>query len=296
MIIHIYAKFIYFTFIFLIRSAYKRPNSTTFSAQKHNNMAKLSNLANKVFNILVGIVSKKVRNDYTMMINYEECNLLIRPFTFSDIVMASGLGEPYVKTILDKEVRNDDVVVDIGANMGIYTIPLAKRTSKVIAFEPHPKSAEMLEKSMRLNQLRNVVLIKKPVGDSKKKVLFDLRLDPVHSRIDITETFEPGTALATEKVETESIDLDTALAMESKINWLLIDVNGFELNLLNGARNILRRHSPRIIIEPKYYNVDKVNEILIKEGYTTTNIWSIYYYAVKNNNLNMSKPARLDKR
>jgi FkbM family methyltransferase len=287
MLIDIYAKFIYFTFIFLIRSAYKRPNATTFSVQKHNNMAKLSNLAYKVFNILVGIVSKKIRNDYTMIVNYEGCNLLIRPFTFSDIVMASGLGEPYVKTILDKEVKSDDVVVDIGANMGIYTIPLAKRTSKVIAFEPHPKSAEMLEKSMRLNQLRNVVLIKKPVGDSKKKVSFDLTLGPVHSGIDITETFEPGTALATEKVdtniETESIDLDTALAMESKINWLLIDVNGFELNLLNGARNILRRHSPRIIIEPKYYNVDKVNEILRKEGYTTTNIWSIFYYAVKNN-------------
>ena len=40
-------------------------------------------------------------------------------------------------------------------------------------------------------------------------------------------------------IEIETIDLDTALIMENKIDWLLIDVEGFEVNVLNGARNLL---------------------------------------------------------
>jgi len=75
--------------------------------------------------------------------------------------MVSGLWEIYVKSVLYKEVKNDDTIVDVGANIGVYAIPLAKRVSKVIAVEPHPKTSEMLEKSIELNQLPNIVLIKK---------------------------------------------------------------------------------------------------------------------------------------
>jgi hypothetical protein len=49
--------------------------------------------------------------------------------------MVSGLWEIYVKPILDKELKSSDVIVDVSANIGVYTIPLARRTSKVIAFE-----------------------------------------------------------------------------------------------------------------------------------------------------------------
>jgi hypothetical protein len=84
-------------------------------------------------------------------------------------------------------------------------------------------------------------------------------------------------------IEIETIDLDTALIMENKIDWLLIDVEGFEVNVLNGAINILRKYSPKIIIEVFHHNIDKVNEILRNEGYSITHLFDIYYYAVKNN-------------
>jgi 16S rRNA G527 N7-methylase RsmG len=104
-----------------------------------------------------------------MSVNYEGCKILIRPFIFSEIVMVSGLWEIYVKSVLYKEVKNDDAIVDVGANIGVYAIPLAKRVSKVIAIEPHAKTSEMLEKSIELNQLHNIVLVKKMIGESKKK-------------------------------------------------------------------------------------------------------------------------------
>lgn len=82
-------------------------------------------------------------------------------------------------------------------------------------------------------------------------------------------------------IETESIDLDTALSMEYRVDWLIIDVESFEVSALNGARKTLKKHSPKIIIEVHQHNFDKVNEILTNEKYTVTRLYDVYYYAVK---------------
>jgi FkbM family methyltransferase len=279
MLVEAYAKLIYVVFTVLVRLAYKQPKeikTITFSARKHNTLIKLSKIAEKIFNLLVWIVGKKTRDNYTMSVDYEGAKLLIRPFVFSEIIMVSGRWEPFVKQILDKEAKDDDVMVDVGANIGIYAIPYAKKLNTVIAFEPHPTSSEMLEKSIDLNHLHNVELIKRPVGDSKKKVSFDLTTAPGHAGINI-KSHEVESVL-----EIETIELDTVLSREKRIDWLLIDVNGFEVSVLNGARTILQIHSPKIIIELRLYNIDKVKEILTSEGYLFTNIYDNYYYATKN--------------
>lgn len=277
--IDVYAKLIYLLFTFLLKYIYKQPETTTsFSTDKHKQMVKLSKTAVKVFDLLVRVIGKKTKYCYIMSVDYEGCKLLIRPFIFSEIVMVSGLWEIYVKSILDKEVKNNDIIVDVGANIGVYAIPLAKRVNKVIAFEPHPKTSEMLEKSIELNHLHNIALVKKIIGDSKKKVLYGISAVPMESGI--TTTSNKG---LDSTIELESIDLDTALIMENKIDWLLIDVEGFEINVLNGARSILRKHSPKIIMEVFHHNVDTVNEVLRNEGYLISPLFDIYYYAVKNN-------------
>ena len=280
LLIDTYAKLIYLIFIFLLRHAYKQPQTTSFSSDKHQKMIKLSKLAVKVFDLLVRVIGKKRKYCYTMPIDYEGCKLLIRPFIFSEIVMVSGLWEIYIKSVLDKQVKSNDTIVDVGANIGVYAIPIAKRVNKVIAFEPHPKTSEMLEKSIELNQLHNITLVKKLIGDLKKKVLYGLSAVPMESGI-ITRPHKDLNFT----IEIESIDLDTVLLMENKIDWLLIDVEGFEVNVLNGARSILRKYSPKIIIEVFHHNFDIVKEILTDEGYSITQLYDIYYYAVKNNNL-----------
>jgi FkbM family methyltransferase len=238
-------------------------------------MIKLSNSVNKIFNLIVKVVDDKTKYNYTMLVDYEGSKLLIRPFILSEILMTSGPWEPYVKAILDKEVKNDDVIVDVGAHIGVYTIPLAKRATKVIAFEPHPKTSEMLDKSIKLNQLHNVMLIKKSVGNLKGKTLYSLSTVPMLSGITIP------VGLVHSTIETQSIDLDTALAMESRVDWLIIDVESFEVNVLNGARYILRKYSPKIIIEIAPDNVYKVKEILKNEEYSITPLYNFYYYCYK---------------
>lgn len=275
-IIDVYARLTSSLFIFLIRSTYRQPSSTSFSAEKHNKMIKLKDIADKAFNLMAAVVGEKTKYNYAMPFNYEGCKLLIRPFIFSEVIMVSGLWEPYVKAVLDKEVRKSHTIVDVGASIGAYALPLAKKVNRVIAFEPHPKTSELLKKSIRSNQLKNIVLIEKAVGESAKKVLFGLSNVPMESGIISRPTTD-----ADSNVEIESIDLDTALATENRVDWLLIDAEGSEANVLKGASKILYRYSPKIIIEIFRENVDLVRKILTDEGYSVIQLHDIYYYAAK---------------
>jgi FkbM family methyltransferase len=278
--IRIYALVVYFIFIFLLRSVYrKQPTTVPFSAQRHTKMAKLYFYADGVFNLVTRIVGRKNKYNYTMTVNYEGSKLLIRPFSnLLEIIMVSPAFEPYVKAILYKGLKSNDVVIDIGANIGVYVIPLAKKVGQVIAFEPHPKSFEMLEKSVELNQLHNVVVINKSVSDSKNhEVLLDISDGPTYSKVIPTDFLGKVTTYT----KTESIDLDTALAGKDRVDWLLIDVEGHEINVLKGARNILQRYSPKIIAEISVNKFDKVSEILSNHGYSIT---TLYGHTLNNDN------------
>jgi FkbM family methyltransferase len=237
-------------------------------------MVNLSILASHVFRILVVFINKKTRHNYTISVDYQGCKILIRPFMFSEILLVSGLWEPYVRSTLE-QATEDDVIVEVGANIGIYAVPLAKKVRKVIAFEPHPKTAEILERTIKLNSLNNLVLVKRPVADSKRNVLFGLAASPMDSGIN-----------ASKKIETiiniEGIDLDAALIRENRVDWLLIDVEGFEVDVLKGASNILQKYHPKIIIEIASYNLKSVNMILTAEGYLLKSLFRNYYFAFKN--------------
>jgi len=210
MFIKLYAKFLFHVFAFLIKSSYKFPTSKEFKSNIHTKMIRLSYLAEALFNALTFPITHDTRYSFTMPVKYEKFIIIIRPFIFSEIIMVSGLWEPYVKIILEREIEDNDVVVDIGANIGIYAIPLAKRVNKVIAFEPHPKTSEMLEKSIKLNKLNNIILFKKAVSNSKGKVLFNLSQRPMESGITVSNKSD-------NTIEIESIDLDTILCNEKKI-------------------------------------------------------------------------------
>jgi FkbM family methyltransferase len=271
LIVKLYAKLLFYIFTFLIKITYRSPKTaTTFQPDTHTKMIRLSYLAENLFRILTVFVSKKTRYSFTMPIKYENSTILIRPYIFSEIIMVSGLWEPYVKSIVDKDIGDNDVVIDIGANIGIYAIPLAKRVKKVIAVEPHPKTFEMLEKSIQLNNLKNIILIKKAISDSGKKILFNLSIRPMESGIASSNKTDST-------IEVDSIDLDSMLSAENKVNWLIIDVEGLEVCVLIGAKNLLRKFHPKIIIEVQNY--DKVKEILINEGYSIEHLSYKYYYA-----------------
>src|SRR5207245_2930011 len=94
----------------------------------------------------------------------------------------TGVWEKDVTAYLMKLIESGMVVVDIGANVGYYTLLAAEKVGshgKVLAFEPEPSRYALLEKNVRANDLKNVIPVQKAV--SNKTGAARLYLDPRHN-------------------------------------------------------------------------------------------------------------------
>jgi FkbM family methyltransferase len=178
--------------------------------------------------------------------------------------------------------KQEDNFVDIGAHIGRYTIMAAKRigdSGRVIAIEAHPETFELLNKNIKLNGLHNVMTINTVVTSQKGKV--KLYLPGQANGFTVYNTIMINRANPTENfLEVEANTLDNILNENNiqRVNYLKIDVEGAELEVLKGAANtlslnkdltllmevhgdanynpvldILREYNFQIIYENKYY-------------------------------------------
>jgi FkbM family methyltransferase len=177
-------------------------------------------------------------------------NGLSRTINGTDRILISprfrGVTETYETEVwnhLMAQVQPGNLVVDIGAFIGFYTIALAKRvgsSGKVIAFEPDPINFATLKTHVELNRVSDrVELIQAAVGDEDGFVPFQTgRASESH----ISQV--PGND--TQMIR--CVRLDTIFP-NRKLDILKIDVEGYEEEVLKGALNLLQdnRRSPRAI-------------------------------------------------
>src|SRR5215211_1757488 len=130
--------------------------------------------------------------------------------------------------------KEGDVVVDIGANIGRYTIISSKRVGangKVVAIEAHPGNFEMLKSNIKLNQLTNVTPLNYAAYSKETKI--KLYVPDEESGNTIYNTLISDRATNEEKfVEVNANTLDYLLhskgIRQEQINWIKIDVEGAE--------------------------------------------------------------------
>ena len=163
--------------------------------------------------------------------------------------------------------KEGDIVVDIGAHIGLYTIISSKRVGangKVVAIEAHPGNFEMLNSNIKLNKLNNVIPLNYAVYSKETKV--KLYLPSGESGFTKYNTIMPNWINTREKfVEVNANTLDYLLQLneirQEEVNWIKIDVEGAEFEVLKGATNVLSKskdiailmelHGPPHIYRPK---------------------------------------------
>ena len=134
--------------------------------------------------------------------------------------------------------KQGDIVVDIGAAFGFYTIISSKRVGtngKVLAIEAHPSNFEMLNRNIKLNQLTNVIPLNYAVYSKETKLKLYNNYSIMHERIG---------ERTTKFVEANANTLDYILQQQQQVihvNWIKIDVEGAELEVLKGAQNVLSK-------------------------------------------------------
>ncbi len=145
--------------------------------------------------------------------------------------------------------------VEIGANMGSHTVPLARLLAesgrRLLAVEPQPVVFQNMCANVALNRLLNVHTENAACADSQGWLSFDTP--------DYTATgnfggisMQAGTAAASGTPGSQrvrSVPLDELLDTTWNPGFIKIDVEGFEQQVLEGARNTIARHRPYIYLE-----------------------------------------------
>ncbi|MFZ4083413.1 MAG: FkbM family methyltransferase [Pirellula sp.] len=192
-------------------------------------------------------ISVKMKDGFAM-------HLDLRDWVDSHL-FAKGEHEPDVGTIIKKVLRPGDHFLDVGANIGYFTI-LASRivgvNGRVTSFEPSKSIFARLSRNVALNKLENVDLHNSAVSDAAGNVL--LHLGPTsQSGITSLRPLEESSGSTARTQMIEAITLDSLFTNSTKRPRLLkIDVEGAELRVLKGMKNILDgnpREKPFIIFE-----------------------------------------------
>jgi FkbM family methyltransferase len=144
--------------------------------------------------------------------------------------------------VLRTLLQPSETFVDCGANVGLWTVVAAARVGRagrVYAFEPNPGTRSKLTRNVQESQLDNVTIVPAAVGDQTSTVL--LKCETAHN-ISRVVTEEAGA------IEVPIVTLDSQLNGR-KVHGCKIDVEGFELNVLQGARRLLTECRPWLVVE-----------------------------------------------
>lgn len=161
------------------------------------------------------------------------------------LVIRLGLWERAERRFIRKAVRLGDVVVDVGANVGQYTMEFSSLVGdegKVFAFEPAPDNFCLLQMAIEANNCSNTVVHELAVMDDSGWV--DLMVSELnHGDHRIFETREKRKGL-----RVRSTSLDELLAGEPRIDFVKVDVQGAEALVLRGMRQLIRPHADLTIL------------------------------------------------
>ncbi len=176
------------------------------------------------------------------------------------------------------EYSNASIVLDIGANVGLYTVLSSASPSveRVIAFEPEEHAYNELKENIFMNGLSAFVEpLFKLVSDVNQKQRFG-----VHSALSgingVLNSSIHDKALFQEIRKIDSITLDSYLSYKDTVLALKIDVEGHELQVLRGAVKLLKQNPTLIQIE--HYVGNEIDELLSSMGYNKIHSAGHDYY------------------
>jgi FkbM family methyltransferase len=162
-----------------------------------------------------------------------------------DVVLRSmvffGAFETKEAKLFFAALTHGAVVIDVGANIGLYAVPSAKRGARVHALEPDPRTRSILESNIQLNQTE-VTTYGMAAGEHRSTG--ELQHDALNGG-HITLTTGQGGSAGSIPI----VPLDELFSGLNRLDAIKVDIEGHELAALKGARSLISRHKPRIMIE-----------------------------------------------
>ena len=200
-------------------------------------------------------------------------------------------------SIMSKFIKKDDFVFDIGANIGAFTIPFAKKVQKngkVFTFEPQPNVHNLLKNNVKLNNLDNVELFQKGIGIKNEIIKID-EMDFSSSGnfggFTLSSKYSNSNCgvINKKKKSVEILKIDDEFLHLKKCNFMKIDVELMEMEVLKGAKKFIKKNKPFLWIENHWNFPNQINKYLFEIGYnpywSVTRVYNPSNYFINENNI-----------
>ncbi len=193
----------------------------------------------------------------------------------------AGCFEPYVTRAIENLCREGMTVLDIGANVGCHTLRLAKLvgpSGKVIAFEPAPGALSKLRRNVELNDFRNIVIEPLALSNENREnqeVTLSCSWPISSAGIDASRLHPLHHGYMT-RVTVDFVTLDHYVESQgiTTIDLIKLDVDGYELRVIQGGANTLRACKPIILMELQPWGLAEIGDnaedlvsLLLELGY-----------------------------
>ncbi len=169
-------------------------------------------------------------------------------------------------------------ILEVGANIGYYALletRLAGPSGKLYAIEPAPHNFESLKKNLELNGVKNAYLHQAAFGEKRDKAVFY-----VYDRSNLSSFIKrEDMGMKVEEVEVDILTLDDFLLNKDVVDFIRMDVEGYEREILRGGEKALSGDK-----KPKYFFIEVHSELLHKKNSSGREIFEFlgkYGYEVK---------------
>jgi FkbM family methyltransferase len=191
----------------------------------------------------------------------------------------NGVYEPETIELILEKMPLHGTFLDIGANIGAICLPVCKRRTDIntIAIEASPKVYSYLKKNIQGNTIENCIIINKAVSDKDGQMVSFFSPDDLYGKGSMAAVF------TNDSEEIETITIDTLLSNNTigTVDFIKIDVEGFEYFAFKGAQKLLNAtNAPDILFEfvdwaeelTKTCKPGDAQKLLFKYGYY---LWQI---------------------
>jgi FkbM family methyltransferase len=190
--------------------------------------------------------------------------------------------EPHMVQLYRALVCKHDVVADIGANIGLTALLFSSLASKVFAFEPSPSTYKILETNLARAGVTNVEAVNIGLGDKTETKTITFSKNN-RSGAYVSDKICPKRGHVTEKIKIDTLD-NYFSAQKFRPTFLKIDVEGFEQNVIKGAKKILSETKPIVVMEMNHFCLNVLHRITLPDFLEFMCSTFPYLYAVDTDN------------
>lgn len=167
-------------------------------------------------------------------------------------------SEAILQSLLDRGVRGEGAALDIGANIGLTTVMIARAgAGPVFAFEPHPPTFRYLTQTIAANGLDSVRAIDKALGREPGELPFFVDEDSSASHVVAPQNRGRRGSIT---VPVATVD-DFCATIDTPVRFIKIDAEGAEPDILAGARETLERDRPGVFVEFNLFTLMALSDV-----------------------------------